>query len=92
MGISINVQGSLNLIGYSDSEWAGDIDTRQSTSGHVFQINWSTVSWKSKKQAGVALSTTEAEYMALSDATKELLWLSRLLEDIGMGQRVYRYE
>ena len=58
------------IIGYSDADWAGDLDTRRSTSGYVFQIGQSTVSWCSKRQATVAKSTTEAEYVALSQATQ----------------------
>ena len=86
LGLYLRAQRTLNLIGFSDSDWAGDISTRRSTSGHVFQINGSTVSWKSKKQNSVALSSTEAEYMALSEATKELLWLKMLFDNIGINQ------
>ena len=71
------------LIGYSDADWAGDVDTRRSTSGYVFQIGRSTVSWSSRKQATVAKSSTEAEYVALSLATQETVWLRRLMEDLG---------
>ena len=59
------------VIGYSDADWAGDLDTRRSTSGYVFQIGQSTVNWCSKRQATIAKSTTEAEYVALSQATQE---------------------
>ena len=85
-GLCIQVTGGLDLIGYSNSGWAGDISTRQSTSGHIFQIHGSIVAWKSKKQNSIALSITEAEYMALSDATKELLWLNHQLDDMGLNQ------
>ena len=71
------------LFGYSDADWAGDVDTRRSTSGYVFQIGSSTVSWSSRKQATVAKSSTEAEYVALSSATQEAVWLRRLMEDLG---------
>ena len=71
------------LFGYSDADWAGDVDTRRSTSGYVFQIGTSTVSWSSRKQATVAKSSTEAEYVALSSATQEAVWLRRLMEDLG---------
>ena len=74
------------LIGYSDADWANDVDTRKSTSGYVFQINGSTVSWSSKRQSCVARSSTEAEYVALSHATQEVVWLRRLLNDIGETQ------
>ena len=53
------------LFGYSDADWAGDVDTRRSTSGYVFQIGSSTVSCSSRKQAPVAKSSTEAEYVLL---------------------------
>ena len=71
------------LFGYSDADWAGDVDTRRSTSGYVFQIGSSTVSWSSKKQATVAKSSTEAEYVALSSATQEAVWLRSLMGDLG---------
>ena len=61
------------LHGYSDANWAGDVDTRRSTSGYVFKVANCTVSWSSKKQASVTKSTTEAEYVALSEATKEAI-------------------
>ena len=70
------------MLGFSDADWAGDVDTRRSTSGYVFQIGNSTVSWSSKMQATVAKSTTEAEYIALRQATQEAVWLRRLLFDL----------
>ena len=71
-----------HLLGYSDSDWAGDTDTRRSTSGYSFFIGRSLVSWSSRKQATVAKSSTEAEYIALSFATQEAIWLRRLLTSI----------
>ena len=71
------------LFGYSDADWAGDVDTRRSTSGYVFQIGSGTVSWSSRKQQTVAKSSTEAEYVALSSATQEAVWLRRLMKDLG---------
>ena len=61
------------LIGYSDADWGGDLSTRRSTLGYVFQIQGNTVSWCSKHQACVSKSTTEAEYnfIALSTASQE---------------------
>ena len=82
-GLSYNASDSdCILIGYSDSDWAGDVETRHSTSGYVFKVYGNTVSWRSKKQNTVAKSTTEAEYVALSHATQEAIWLRRLLKDI----------
>ena len=74
------------LVGYSDSDWAGDQVTRRSTSGYVFQFGNSTISWSSRRQATVAKSSTEAEYVGLSMAAQEAIWLRRLLNDIGAGE------
>ena len=75
-----------DLIGWTDSDWAQDIDSRRSVGGFVFEIAGGVVSWSSKKQPTVALSTVEAEYMAASNATKEAIWLRSLLEDLGFKQ------
>ena len=77
--------GNSTLHGYSDADWAGNKDTRRSTSGYVFRIGDSTISWSSKKQRTVARSSTEAEYVALSYAAQEAIWLKRLTQSIGMG-------
>ena len=83
LGLSYKKCADGNLIGYSDADWAGDVDDRHSTTGNVFLFAKGAVSWLSKKQATVALSTTEAEYVALSTATQEAIWLRRLLTDVG---------
>ena len=62
-------KGESDFVGFSDSDWAGDTDDTRSTSGYVFCTNGTAVSWRSKKQVSVALSTAEAEYMALANAT-----------------------
>ena len=71
------------LFCHSDGDWAGDVDPRRSTSAYVFQIGSSIVSWSSKKQATVAKTSTEAEYVALSSGTQEAVWLRRVMEDLG---------
>ena len=70
------------LVGYSDADWGGDPDNLKSTSGYCFQIGGTLVSWKSKKECSVALSTEEAEYMALSNTTQEAVWLRELHQDL----------
>lgn len=65
-------------IGFSDSDWAGDLSDRKSTSGYIFTVGGGAISWKSKKQSCVALSTAEAEYIALSQAAQEAVWLRSL--------------
>ncbi|KAF1316242.1 Integrase catalytic core protein, partial [Globisporangium splendens] len=82
-GITFSANTSGELIGYSDADWAGDIDSRRSTSGYAFILNGGCISWRSKKQRSVALSSTEAEYMALSEATQEAVWLKGILCELG---------
>ncbi|KAG6399857.1 hypothetical protein SASPL_141342 [Salvia splendens] len=82
MGIKYVKEIDLKLIGYTDSDWGGSLDDRKSTSGYLFSLGTNIVSWSSKKQKTVALSSAEAEYIAASDATCEGIWLRRLLEDL----------
>ncbi len=70
------------LIRYSDSDWARCKNSRNSTSGSVFAASGGAISWRSKKQTCVALSSCEAEYIAACLATRESIWLSRLLSDL----------
>jgi hypothetical protein len=72
------------VLGYCDSDFAGDVDTRRSTTGYVYLLHGGAISWSSRRQATVAASTTEAEYMAAAAATKEAVWLRRLLGDLGI--------
>ena len=69
------------LIGYSDSNFAGDSNDRKSTSGHIF-LGGMAVSWSSQKQSIVALSSCEAEYIAATSATCQAVWMSRLLGEL----------
>ena len=71
-----NVSG--DCVGYSDADWGGDLDDRKSTSGYLFLISGGAVSWRSKKQTCVALSTAEAEYVALASAAQEATWIRQL--------------
>jgi len=73
----------LRLQGYSDADWAGDTDTRRSTTGYIVMLNNGAIAWKSRRQPTVALSTMESEYMALTEATKELKWIRTLLAELG---------
>ena len=70
------------LTGYTDSDWAGSIDDRKSTSGYVFQLGSKSISWSSKKQATVALSSSEAEYISATSSACEAVWLRRILKDL----------
>ena len=72
---------SDNLIVYVDADWGGDVVDRKSNSGYCMKFFGSTVAWRSRKQSLVTLSSTEAEYVALTEAIQEALWLRRLLMD-----------
>ncbi|KAJ4703555.1 Retrovirus-related Pol polyprotein from transposon TNT 1-94 [Melia azedarach] len=72
------------VTGFSDSDYAGDVDSRRSMTGYVFTLGSSVVSWKATLQPTVTLSTTEAEYMALTEAAKEGIWLKGLVSDLGL--------
>ena len=69
---------------YVDASHAADVDTRRSTTGYIFFISGGPVSWQSRMQTTVALSSMEAEYMAASAATQEALWQARLQQQLGM--------
>lgn len=72
----------LNLIGFSDSDWSGDQDERKSTTGYVFKLLNAPISWCSKKQPMVALSSCEAEYIAAAYAACQALWFDSLLAEM----------
>ncbi|KAL0430515.1 UNVERIFIED_CONTAM: Retrovirus-related Pol polyprotein from transposon TNT 1-94 [Sesamum radiatum] len=73
----------VNLVGYVDSNYANDRDSRRSTTSYVFTLCCACISWKSQLQNIVVLSTTEAEYIATTEALKEAIWLKGLLDEIG---------
>ena len=84
-GLGILYGGGAKSEGFCDSDWGGSAD-RRSTSGYIFVLNGGAISWASRKQPTVALSSTEAEYIALTQAVKEVLWLRTLFSEIGAPQ------
>ena len=71
------------MLGFSDSDWGNCQDTHRSVTGYVFQLGrGNTVTWQSKRQTTVALSSAEAETMAAVQASKEALWISHLLKQL----------
>lgn len=70
------------IIGYCDADWAGDRNERRSTTGYVFQLQGGAISWATRKQPTIALSSTEAEFMSLVAAIQEAIWLKRLEGEI----------
>lgn len=77
---------SSAVVGYVDADYAGDLDSRKSMTGYVFTFAGGAISWKSVLQDTVALSTTEAEYMAATEAGKEAIWLKGMVEQLGFEQ------
>eukprot|EP00253_Pinus_taeda_P007207 PITA_07207 len=85
-GILYTVSEHSDLVGYTDSDWAGSVDDRKSTSGYVFHMGSGAISWASKKQSIVALSTSEAEYVAATAAACQAVWMRRMLRSLGQEQ------
>jgi len=73
----------FNLFAYSDADWAGDLDSRRSTTGYVVYAAGGPIAWQSKLQSTVAVSTMEAEYMAAFGAIQELIWIKGVLSEVG---------
>eukprot|EP00253_Pinus_taeda_P015704 PITA_15704 len=82
----------LDIRGFVDVHWARELDQRRSTSGYVFNLFGGAVNWMSKKQSVVALSRTEAEYMAATHASKEAVWLQRLCLSMGLVKGAIRID
>lgn len=83
-GIEFCSGGSTTkLVGYSDADYASEVETRRSTTGYLFELARGPVTWSSQRQKLVTLSTTESEYVAASAASREAIWLRKLLRDIG---------
>ena len=86
LGLKFEKGKPLELPGYSDSDWAGSQDDRRSTSGYLFTLGGTPISWRSRGQKTTANSSTEAEYLGANDAAKEAIFLRRLLTDLGIQQ------
>lgn len=82
------VKSDKPLYGYADSDWGGNADNRRSCTGLVLMLAEGPISWKSKYQKSVALSTMEAEYVALSETVKEVIYIRRLLSHMNGGTYV----
>lgn len=87
-GLEYSKSDDLGLVGFSDSDWSGSKDDRRSTSGYRFSIESTIISWNSKKQPTISLSSTEAEYKASLVATCELIWLKELLKDLKINKKL----
>ncbi|XP_046640239.1 secreted RxLR effector protein 161-like [Daphnia pulicaria] len=85
-GIIFSSTKEQGALGFTDDDYGGDHDDRKSTSGCIFLLNGGPISWFSRKQECTATSTTEAEFVAGSEAAKEKTWIKSLLEEIGQGK------
>ncbi|KAI5344794.1 hypothetical protein L3X38_012671 [Prunus dulcis] len=85
-GVFYKSQEDSAFVDFTNSDYAGDIDDRKSTSGHVFMLNSGAITWSSKKQQIVTLSTTEAEFVAAASCACQAVWLRRMLEALGDKQ------
>lgn len=83
-GILLTATDHITLQAYSDSDWVFCLDTRRSISGFVLLLGRSPISWKSKKQATVSKSSSEAEYRSMATASAEVVWVIRLLDELGI--------
>ena len=86
LGLYYSRTNEYKLVGYSDSDWCGDVDDRKSTAGYVFYMGDTAFTWLSKKQPIVTLSTCEAEYVAASWCVCHATWLRNLLHELKMTQ------
>lgn len=83
-GIFLNKQSLLHLHAFSDADWAGDTDDFVSTNAYIVYLGSTPIAWSSKKQTGVARSSTEAEYRSVANTAAELCWISSLLHELGV--------
>ena len=85
-GVFYRMGGVGDLIGFSDSDYAGDMEDSKGTSGYVFMMSGGAVAWCSRKQPIVTLLTTEAEFVAASACACQAIWMRRILKEIGHSQ------
>ena len=83
-GIHYASRCTLDLIGYTDSDWVDDAKDHKSTSGYVLSIGFGPICWSSKKQTTISLSSTEAEYRGVVNATTQAIWLQNFLIELGV--------
>jgi len=84
-GIFYEAKSQLQVHGYTDADWVGNVLDRRSTSGFMFSFRSGVVNWNSKKQPTIALSNTEVEYRNATIAACEIVWLQKLLSDLGQS-------
>ena len=86
-GIHYSTRATPLLVGFTNSDWAGDPDDRKSTACYVFTFGSGPITWACKKQSALALSSAKAEYRAVVQASKEAMWLRQILSEFGFEQQ-----
>lgn len=86
-GIHYSAEASPLLVGFTDSDWAGDPDDQKSTAGYVFTLGSGPITWACKKQGAISLSLAEAEYRGAVEDSKEALWLCQILSEFSFQQQ-----
>ncbi|KAL3634153.1 hypothetical protein CASFOL_021207 [Castilleja foliolosa] len=85
-GLNFVKPKNINVTGFSDSDWAADLDDRRSTTGYCVYVGGNLIAWSSKKQQSVSKSSTEAEYRSLALITSEIMWIGHLLDELKIKQ------
>ena len=88
-GLQYTYDTNTNLVGYSDVDWAGCIDDRNSTLGGAFYVGNNLVAWHNKKQNCVSLSTAKAESVAAKSCCTQLMWMKQILSAYGISQSTF---
>ncbi|XP_068321563.1 secreted RxLR effector protein 161-like [Pyrus communis] len=83
-------ENTLEVVGYTDSDLAGDLDERKSTGGYIFMTNGGAISWKSAKQTIISTSTMEAEFIACFEGMKQAVWLKNFISELKVVDSVHK--
>lgn len=84
-GLFIRIDSPIQLHAFSDADWAGDTDDYVSTNAYILYLGSTPIAWSSKKQKGVARSSTEAEYRSVANTAAEVRWVCSLLSELGVS-------
>ena len=83
-GIHYAIESTLDLIGFTNSDWDGDNTDRKSTSSYSLSLGFGSICWSSKKKASISLSSTEEEYRGVVNITIQAMWLQKFLTELGI--------
>jgi hypothetical protein len=86
--LNLIIQNEWDLVSYSDSDWAGNSETRISVTGFIIDLLGAPICWRSKGQKGVTLSSSESEYVAMLEAVKEIRFIYFLSKGMGVGVKL----